>query len=97
MTSAKDRLSSATTTSGWSMARLRGLLLGLATLAVVGSALVIAIEQHRQTEQIRQESCYARAGALAQVAQAELAKDRSTSADPGIYFLECDKAAGRAA
>jgi hypothetical protein len=96
MTSAKDRLAAASKTSAWPMTRLRSLLLGLATVALVGSAVVVAIEQHRQTTEIRREACYARAGALAQVAQAELAKDRSTTADPGIYFLECDKAAGRA-
>jgi hypothetical protein len=96
MTSAKDRLSSASKPSSWPLARLRSLLVGLATLAVVGSALVVAIEQHRQTTELRREACYARAGALAQVAQAELAKDKSTTADPGIYFLECDKATGRA-
>lgn len=68
--------------------------IGLAALALVGSAIVIAVEQRRQTDVLRDQSCYARATALAQVALVDIADKASTSADPALLILTCDEVSG---
>jgi hypothetical protein len=74
--------------------RLFKILWGLGALAVVGSAVTVAIEQHRQTSEMRKSGCYARAAAAAAVAATEIARSGSSGANPGLTFLECDQVAG---
>jgi hypothetical protein len=67
---------------------------GLGALAIVGSVVTIAVEQHRQTNEMRKSGCYARAAAAAAVAATEIARSGSSGANPGLTFLECDQVAG---
>jgi hypothetical protein len=74
--------------------RLFKLAWGLGALAIVGSAVMIAVEQRRQTSEMRKSGCYARAAAAAAVAATEIARSGSSGANPGLTFLECDQVAG---
>lgn len=77
--------------------RSRRLLAGAAIAAaavITISAAVIAVEQHRQTDQIEHQTCYARASALAQLATVEIAKGSPNPPDPGVVVLFCDQQAG---
>ena len=69
-------------------------LLRLAVVALAVSAVVIAIEQHRQTDIKRNEACYSRVAALAQIALVDVTEGSATDAEPGLRYLECDRISG---
>ena len=69
-------------------------LLRLSVVALAVSAVVIAVEQHRQTGIKRNEACYSRVAALAQIALVDVTEGSSTDAKPGLRYLECDRISG---
>ncbi len=66
----------------------------LGATVLVFAGLTIAIEQHRQTGELENQTCYTRAAALAQVAAVEVARGSTNPPEPGLLILECDKGTG---
>ena len=78
-------------TQGGSVGRtVARLAVGVGAVLAVGSLVVVAVEQHRQTEELRHQTCFARASALAQVGSFELARGSGNLPDPGLVALLCD-------
>ena len=70
--------------------------LGAALLLLNLTAAIIAFEQHRQSTQLKHQTCYARASAFAQLASVEIAKGSPNPPDPGLVILYCDQQSGNA-
>jgi hypothetical protein len=73
---------------------LTKLLLGFAVSVTMGAALLIAVEQHRQTVANLNNVCYSRAAAAAAIAATEISTNGSSKANPAAKFADCDRVAG---
>jgi hypothetical protein len=71
-------------------------VLGVASIVTMGSAVLIAVEQRRQTVSDRDNVCYSRAAAAAAIAATEISTNGISKANPAAKFSECDRLSGLA-